>query len=119
MEMTRECTSFTLDLRDKLLSLQIDSGYLRAAYENLMRTSGFEPSHETIAPKVLEGCHCSKLLSFNLDLPRDAIGAVCHYISHFSTYFHIILCADFVETLTKASNSCWSSARASMSSANR
>ena len=33
-----------------------------------------------------------------LDLPLDAIGAVCHQFGILSTDLHLIPCADFVET---------------------
>ena len=95
--MTRKRISFTFDPRDKLSSLHIGLSFVRATVvcSILERTPGFEPSSETIAPRYLnnETCHFSKLLSFNLDLSLDAIGAVCHKYCLFSTYLHFIPCA--------------------------
>ena len=76
MEMTRENIGFTLDLRDRLLSLQIDFHFVRAvvACSILERTSGFEPLCETTAPRYLS-LLSTQLLSLSLNLPLDAIGA--------------------------------------------
>ena len=94
MEMTREHISFTFDPRDMLLSLQIGFNFVRAAVACaiLKRTSGLEPSSETTAVRYL------KLLAFYLNLPQDAIGAVCHQFGRHSTYLHLIPCAGFVQT---------------------
>ena len=56
MEMTRERISFTFDPRDMLLSLQMGFSFVRAAVvcAILERTSGLEPSSETIAPRYLK-----------------------------------------------------------------
>ena len=79
----------------------------------LARTSGLEPSSETTAPRYL------KLVTvpfppFYLYLFLDAIGVVCHQFGLLGTDTYLIPCAGFVETLY-----CSSSARPSMSSANR
>ena len=64
-----------------------------------------------------QGFYGTHILPFYLNLPSDAIGTVCHQPGLLSTDLHLIRCAGFVETL-RASNSCSSSARASMSLAN-
>ena len=75
MDMTGECISFTSDPRDMLLSLHIDFRFVRSAVACaiLERTSASEPQYET---KVLEASNSSGLLSFNLDLPLNAMDAV-------------------------------------------
>ena len=52
----------------------------------LKRTSGLVPSSETTALRYL------KLLAFYLNLPQDAIGAVCHQFGLLSTGLHLIPC---------------------------
>ena len=76
MEMTREHISFTLDLRDMLLSLPADFDFVRAsvACAILERTSGFEPLCEKTAPRYLN-LFSTQLLSLYLNLPLDAIDA--------------------------------------------
>ena len=55
MEVLRERISFKSNLRDVFLSLHIGFSFVRAtvAYVLFERTSGFEPSSKTIAPKYL------------------------------------------------------------------
>ena len=74
---------------------------------------------QLIQLRVLEACHTSKILSFYLDLPLDAIGAqfvitlsfqrlspfysLCRFYRDFqlwlfNAYLHFILCAGFIET---------------------
>ena len=50
--MIRERNSFAFDPGHMLLPLQIGLSYIRAAV--LEKTSGFEPSSDTIAPRYLE-----------------------------------------------------------------
>ena len=53
------------------------------------RTSDFEPSSETIALRYLKRV---TVLSFNHDLPLNAIGAICHVFGLFSTHSFYTLC---------------------------
>ena len=101
MEMTRERISFTFDLRDMSLSFQNGFSFVRATvtcaifWENL----SFKLLSETIAPRYLKLVTVpSLLLSFHLDLPLNAIGAVCHYFGLLSTHLHHRLRAGFVES---------------------
>ena len=111
METTRERISFTFDPRDMLLSLQTGFRFVRAAVACtiLERTSGLEPSSETTAPRYL------KLVTVPNFCPFTFISLwmpVCHQFGLLRTDLHFIPCAGFDETFS-------SSARASMSSANR
>ena len=119
--MTRERISFTFDPIDMLLSLQMGFSFVRAAVACaiLERTSGLEPSSETTAPRYLKLGYSAQLLSFYLYLSLDAIGTVCHPFGLLCTDLHLIPCAGLSRLSTRASSSCFSSSRASMSSANR
>ena len=109
--------SFTFDPRDMLLSLQIGFSFVRAAVvcSTLERISGWAIVLDT---NMFEACYSSRLLSCHFDLLLDAISTVYHLFGLFSTGLHHIPCAGFVEAFTRASSSCFSSARASVSMAN-
>ena len=111
-----ERISFTVDPRVILLSLQIGFSFIRAAEACaiLERLSGLE-----LFAEVLDACNGTQRLSFNLYLPADGIGAVCHQFGLLRTDLHFIPCAGFFRLSTRTSSSCSSSASASMSSANR
>ena len=121
MEMTRERISFTFDPRDMLLSLQMGFSFVRVAMACaiLEKTSGLEPSSETTAPRysklvtVPNFCPFT-LISLWMPLALFVISLV---------YSALISILYLVQVLsrhsTRASSSCCSSARASMSSANR
>ena len=100
MEMTRECISFTFEPRDMLLSLQIGFSFVRAAVACAIveRISGLEPSSETTAPRYLNLVTVPSFCPFYLNLPLDAIGAVCHQFCLLSTDLYLISCAGFAET---------------------
>ena len=87
-----ERISFTFDPRVILLSLQIGLSFIRAAEACtiLERLSGFE-----LFAEVLDACNGTQRVSFNLCLPADGIGAVCHQFGLLSTDLHLIPCADF------------------------
>ena len=99
-----------------LLSLHIGFSFVRAtvAYAILERTSSLKN-----CSKVLKTCHCSKLLFFNLDLPLDAIDAVCRYFCLLALISILYRVQVLSELSTRASSFCPSSAKASMPSANR
>lgn len=83
--MTRERTSFTLDLRDILFSFQMLFIFVKTAMAWAIheRTSSLNPSAETFL-QVSEACPGIQLLSFHLDLPLDVISAVCHHFGYLS-----------------------------------
>ena len=56
MEMTRDHISFTFDPRNMLLSFQFGFNFVRAtvACSVIERSSGFEPSSKTTAPRYLK-----------------------------------------------------------------
>ena len=118
-EMTRERISFTFDPRDMLLSLQMGFSFVRAAVACavLERTSGLEPSSETTAPSYLKrvtGPNFCPFTCISLWMPLTlfVIGLV------FSALISILyLVQVFSRLFIRASSSCSSSARASMSSA--
>ena len=121
MEMTRERISFTFDPRDMLLSLQMGFSFVRAAVACaiLERTSGLEPSSETTAPRYLKlvtvpnFCHFT-FISLWMPLTLFVISFV------FSALMSILYLVQVLSRLsTRASSYCSSSARVSMSSANR
>ena len=121
MEMTRESISFTFYPRDMLLSLQMGFSFVRAAVACaiLETTSGLEPSSETTAPCYLKLVTVPNTCLFTsislwMTLALFVISLV---------FFALISILYRVQVLsrlsTRASSSCSSSARASMSSANR
>ena len=67
------------------------------AWAILERNFGFEPSPETTAPRYLKRVTIPAS-SVHLNIPLDAISAVCHQFGLLSTDLHLILCAGFVET---------------------
>ena len=104
-----------------LVSLQVGFSFVRAAVAcaSLERTSGLEPSNKATAPRYLK---LVTVPNFCL-LPVSLSG--CHWHSRFviSLVFSALLSIlYFVQVLSRlsirASSSCSSSARASMSSAN-
>ena len=68
MEMTRERISFTFDLRDMVLLLQIGFSFVKAAVTCaiLVRTSGFEPLSVTTVPMHLKPVTVSSFYHFTL-----------------------------------------------------
>ena len=119
--MTRERISFTFDPRDMLLSLQMGFSFVTAAVACaiLERTSGLEPSSETTAPRYLKLVTVPNFCPFTfislwMPLALFVISLV------FSALISILYLVQVLSILsTRASSSCSSSARASMSSANR
>ena len=121
MEITRERISFTFDPRDMLLSLQMGFSFVRAGVTCaiLERTCGLEPSSETTAPRYLKLVAVPNFfpvtfISFWMPMALFVIRLV------FCTLISILYLVQVLSRLsTRASDSCSSSARASMSSANR
>ena len=120
MEMTRECISFIFDPRD-LLSLQMSFSFVRAAVACaiLKRTSGSEPSSETTTPSYLKLVTVSSFCPFtviSLWMPLALFVNSLVFLALISILYIVQVLSRFS---TRSSNSCFSSARASMSSANR
>ena len=99
MDMTRKRISFTFDPRDMLLSLHIGLRFVRAVVACAIRerTSGFEPSSETIATMYL------KLVTVRSYSPLTVISLwmslallIISFV-FFCTYLHFIACAGLVE----------------------
>ena len=114
MEMTRERISFTFDLRDMLLSLQMGFNFVRAAVACaiLERTSGLEPLSETTAQRYLKLVTVPNFCPFTfislwMPLALFVISLV------FSALISILYLVQVLSRLsTRASSSCSSSARA-------
>ena len=120
MEMTRERISFTFDLRDTLLSLQMGISFVKApvACAILERISGLEPSSETTASRYL------KLVTVLIFYPFTFISlwmplALFVISLVFSALISILYFVQVLSRLsTRASSSCSSSTRASILLAN-
>ena len=95
MDVTRECISQILELREILLSFQTGFSLVNAAVvcAILESISGLEPS------SVFEACDCLKLLSIHFDLCVDATGVVCHQLGLLGTDLHAIGGGGVVKTL--------------------
>ena len=121
MEMTWERISFTFGPRDILLSLQMGFSYVRAAVvcAILERTFGLEPSPETTAPGHLKLVTVPSFCPFTfISVWMPLALFVISFV--FSPLISILYLVHVLSRLsTRASSFCSSSARASMSSANR
>ena len=88
MDKTKECIGFTSDPR-VILSFHIGFSFVRAtvACSILRRTSGFELSSETIAPRYL------KLVTIPSFCPLTLSTSKCHWscLSLFWSFQHLIL----------------------------
>ena len=116
MEMTRERTSFTFDSRDMLLSLQKGFSFVRAAVDCVIleRIYGLEPSSET-TPRYLKLVTVPNFCPFifiSLWTPL-ALFVISLVFSALISIFYVVQVL-----LRLAFNSCCSSERASMSTAN-
>ena len=121
MDITRERISCTFASRDMLLSLHISLGFVRnaVACAILERASGYEPASESVAPRYLKlvtvRSFCPLTL-ISLWMPL-ALFVISFVFSAFIYISHLVqVLSRFV---TRASCSCSSSAKASMSSVNR
>ena len=102
MDVTRDCISHILELKEVLLSFQTGFNLVSAAVvcTILESSSGLEPSSVIIEPsQVLEACYCLKLLSVYFDLCVNATGVVCLQLGLLGTDLHAVGCGGFVETL--------------------
>ena len=114
--MTRERISLTFDPRDMFFLLQIGFSVKAAvACAILERTSGLEPSYETTVLRhsnLYGPIFCPfTLISLRIPLAQFVISLV------FSALIYILCPMPLSILSTRASNSCTSSARESMSSA--
>ena len=116
-DMTGECISFTFDPRDMLLSFHIGFSVITAAVACaiLERTSGFQSSSETIAPRYLRLVTVQSFFPLTLiSLWKPLALFVISFV--FSAIISILYLVQVLLRLsTRASSSCSSSARASMS----
>ena len=121
MEMIRERISFTFDPKDMLLSLQMGFSFVRAvvACAILERTSVLEQSSETTAPRYLKLVTVPNFCPFTfISLWMPFALFIISLV--FSALISILYLVQVLTRLSsRASISCSSSARASMSSANR
>ena len=100
MDVTRECISHILELREILLSFQtgVNLDNVAVVCVILESISGLEPSF-VITAQVLDACDCLKLLSIHFDLCVDATGVDCHQLGLFGTDLHAVGCGGFVKRL--------------------
>ena len=102
MDVTRECISRILELREIVLSIQTGFSLVNAAVACaiLKSFSGLEPSSVITDPQVFEACDCLKLLSIHFDLCVDATGVACHQLCLLGTDLQAGGCGGFVEALS-------------------
>ena len=100
MDVTRECISCILELREILLSLKTGFNLVNAAVACaiLQSNSGLEPSSVIIEPRYLKLVTVSSLCPFTL-ICVDATGVVCHQLGLLGTDLHASGCGGFVEPL--------------------
>ena len=91
IDVTRECISHILELREILLSFQ--TGF------NLVNAAGLGTFISNDLVQVLEAFDSLKLLSIYFDLCADATSVVCHQLGLLDTDLHAAGCGGFVETL--------------------
>ena len=93
MDVTRECISRILELREILLSIQTGFTLVNAAVvcAILESISGLEPSSVITERRYLK-LVTLKLLSIHFDLCVDATGIVCHQLGLLSTDLHAVGC---------------------------
>ena len=93
MNVTRECISRILELREILLSIQTGFSLVNAvvACAILESISGLEPSSVITEPRYLKLVTVS-LLSIYFDLCVDATGVVCHQLGLLDTDLHAVGC---------------------------
>ena len=100
MDVTRERISPILELREILLSIQIDFNLVNAAVvcAILESISGLEPSSVITEPRYLKLVTVSSFCPFTL-ICVDATGVVCHQFGLLRTDLHAVGCGGFVKTL--------------------
>ena len=121
MEMTRERISFTVDPRDTLLSLQMGFSFVRAAVACaiLERTSGLQLSFETTAPRYLKLVIVPNICPFTFISLWMSLALFIISLVFSALIFFLYLVQVLSRLSIRASSSCSSSAKATMSSANR
>ena len=100
MDVTRECVSRILELREILLSFQTGFSLVSAAVvcAILESISDLEPLSVITEPSYLKLVTVSSFCPFTL-ICVDATGVVCHQLSLLSTDLHAVGCGGFVEAL--------------------
>ena len=103
MDVTRECISCILELREILLSFQTGFNLVNAAIvcAILESISGLEPSSVIAEPIYLKLVPVSSICPFTLIslLMPLVVCVVCHQLGLFSTDLHAIGCEGFAEML--------------------
>ena len=119
MEMARECISLILELMAMFLSFQMTFSLVTAAvvWAILDRTSGLDPSSDTIAPRYLK---LRTVSSFLLSMIMSALMPLVLFVINW--VFSALICIPYaVEAssrwFTNLTSSCSCPARPSMSSA--
>ena len=99
MDVTKECISHILKLREMLLLFQTGFNIVNAAVicATLENISGTLVRYNWA--QILEASDCLKLLSIYFDLFVDAAGVVCHQLGLLGIDLHAVGCGGFVETL--------------------
>ena len=100
MDVTRECISHILELREILLSLQTGSNLVNAAVvcAILESISGLEPSSVMTKPRYLKLVSVSSFCPLTLNSVLMTL-VLFHQLGLFSTDLQAIGCGGFVETL--------------------
>ena len=100
MDVTRECISRILELREIFLSIQTGFTLVNAAVvcAILESISGLEPSSVITEPRYLKLVTVSSFCPFTL-ICVDATGVVCHQLGLLGTDPHAVGCGGFVKTL--------------------
>ena len=100
MDVTRECISRILELREIFLSMQTGFSLVNAAVACaiLESNSGLEPSSIITEPRYLKLVTASSFCPFTL-ICVDVTGVVCHQLGLLGTDLHAVGCGGFVKTL--------------------
>ena len=101
MDVTRECISCILELREILLSFQTGFNLVNAAVVCgiLESISSLEPSSVITEPRHLKLLTVSDFCQFYFDLCVDATGIVCHQPRLLGTDLHVVGFGGFVKKL--------------------
>ena len=104
MDVTRECISYILELREILLSFQTGFNLVNASVvcavvcAILESISGLEPSSVITEPRYLKLMTVSSFCPFIFYICVDATGVVCHLLGLLGTDLHALGCGGSVET---------------------
>ena len=101
MDVTRECISRILELREILLSIQTGFSLVNAAIVCAILESilGLKPSSVITEPRYLKLVTVSSFCPFILCYTVNATGVVCDQLDLLGTSLHAVGCGSLVETL--------------------